>query len=290
MNPRLWNLILNRFIIPRRAPASSAKYASIWTEEGPPLDVCMRSLAKKLRAALPQDKAAFVDYAMSYSAPLIEDAFAECKALGCDEVVVLPLYPQSAFSTTGVVKDKATEAMQKLEWSPSVRFVDSYCDEESYINAIADSISSTGFDPVAGDRLLFAFHSIPMADIRSGDTYEAQARRTAIRVAEKMILDDSSWRIGYQCRFDKSRAWLGPSTTEVLGELTGAKRLFVVAPNFSVDCLETHYDIDIVLRREYEAYRDREGKRELRYIPCLNDSENQIGLLRELIAKKNKTE
>lgn len=222
---------------------------------------------------------------MSYSAPSIEDALAECNTLGCDEVIVLPLYPQSAFCTTGVVKDQLDLALARLGWNPQVTFVDSYCDEENYINAVASSISSAGCTLAAGDKLLFAFHSIPMADIRAGDTYEMQAHRTAIRVAEKLVLDDSSWRIGYQCRFDKSRAWLGPSTTEALEELAGSKRLFVVAPNFSIDCLETLYDIDIKLRSVWSGKGLDSSGDTLRYVPCLNDSEEQINLLCGIILR-----
>ena len=106
MNPRLWRLILNCFIIPKRAPVSAAKYASIWTDEGAPLDAGMRSLAQKLeRACEHDDDIALVRHAMCYSTPFVEDALVDCREHGCDEVVVIPLYPQSAFSTTAAVRD-----------------------------------------------------------------------------------------------------------------------------------------------------------------------------------------
>ncbi len=278
INPHLWRFVLERFIIPKRAPASADKYKAVWTDVGSPLEATMVSFSKKLRASLTEDEAAFVGCAMSYSLPSMEDALTQCRILECDEAVVVPLYPQSAFSTTGVVKDKVSEALRRLGWAPRVRIVESYGDDPGYIDAIAASVARSGFDQGNGDKLLFAFHSIPMADIRAGDTYGDQTQRTAREVALALGLGPASWAVGYQCRFDKSRAWLGPSTTQALDDLADAGRLFVIAPNFAIDCLETLYDIDIVLRRRYEDVGGR-----FHYVPCLNDSGDQLELLKELI-------
>lgn len=286
MNPRLWRLILNRFIIPKRAPVSAAKYATIWTDEGAPLDAGMRSLAQKLeRACAHDDDIALVRHAMCYSAPFVEDALADCREHDCNEVTVIPLYPQSAFSTTMAVKDKVNQAIEDLDWTPALRFVESYHDEPAYIAAIADSVSQSGFDADAGDRLLFAFHSIPMTDIRAGDTYDEQTRQTARNVADALGLPENAWRVGYQCRFDKSRTWLGPFTKEVLGTFADARRLFVIAPNFSVDCLETTHDIQDALRGawfEADAGRTEDS---FVYVPCLNDSPAQIDLIRQVVLR-----
>lgn len=283
MNPRLWHLILNRFIIPKRAPVSAAKYASIWTDEGAPLDAGMRSLARKLERACAHDNdIILVRHAMCYSAPFVEDALADCKEHSCDEVIVIPLYPQSAFSTTAAVKDKVDQAVENLRRTPALRFVESYHDEPAYIAAIADSVSQSGFDADAGDRLLFAFHSIPMTDIRAGDTYDEQTQRTARSVAGALGLSEDAWRVGYQCRFDKSRTWLGPFTKEVLGTLADARRLFVVAPNFSVDCLETTHDIQDTLRDAWLEANAGKPEDSFVYVPCLNDSPAQVDLIRQV--------
>lgn len=284
MEPHLWRFVLNRFVIPKRAPASAEKYASIWTDEGSPLAVHMAALARRLQAACDQGSAAaIVRHALCYSPPSMEQALSECREEGCDEVAIVPLYPQSAFSTTAAVHDQADRALARLGWEPAVRFVGGYSDDPAYVAAIASSIASAGLDADKGDRLLFAFHSIPMADVRAGDTYDEQAQRTARSVAEALGLEGGAWRLGYQCRFDKSRAWLGPSTAMAMGDLAGARRLFVVAPNFSVDCLETLYDIEVELRGAWlEGDPSREGG-SFRYVPCLNAADAHVELVRKVV-------
>lgn len=291
-NPYVWSFILKRFIIPKRAPASAAKYARIWTDRGSPLDMHMASLARKLEEACREDGVVCVRHASSYSKPSLKDALSRCKAAGCDTVALVPLYPQSAHSTTEAVRDRAKGALDALGWRPDLRFVDSYCDNEAYIGAVANSIAASGFDADAGDRLLFAFHSIPVADIRKGDTYGEQAQRTAHGVAEKLKLRDADWKMGYQCRFDRSRKWLSPFTGAVLDGLADARRLFVVAPNFSVDCLETLYDIQHELRKKWlgakggagasGASQVRAADETFRYIPCLNDSDSHVHVIRDV--------
>lgn len=288
MNPVLWRFILEYFILPRRSYASAEKYASIWTDDGSPLDICMSSFAQKLEIACKQDGIDCVFYASSYSDPSIEDALCACREKGCDSVVVVPLYPQSAFSTTEAVRDKTGDALAALNWDDGICFVEGYCDEPSYIAAVAESIKRSGFDADAGDRLLFAFHSIPMADIKAGDTYEEQAQRTASGVANALCLSADAWSIGYQCRFDKSRKWLAPFTTDVLGDSRDANRLFVVAPNFSIDCLETLFDIQQELRKHWEAIRANSNGdasrscNDFRYVPCLNDSDAHVDVIRNV--------
>lgn len=287
MNPRIWSFLLNRFILPKRSTASAAKYATIWTEAGSPLGVTMRSLAGKLEASLRfagEDVA--VARAMSYGKPSVGEALRGLADRGCDRIVAIPLYPQSAFSTTGAVRDKLDEALAALDRAPEVAFVDDYYEEGAYIDAVAESIRAAGFGQGTSDRLLFAFHSIPVSDIKGGDAYPGQTRLTARAVADKLGLSDAEWRIGYQSRFDKSRSWLGPYVNAVLEKFPeNGSNLFVVAPNFSVDCLETLYDIDIVLRRRYES----EGQK-LRYVACLNDSDSHVEMLKKLVKAQGETQ
>ncbi len=283
-NPRLWNFVLNRFIIPKRAPVSAEKYASIWTEEGSPLTVGMQSLAKKLEDACRGDgRDLMVRCAASYAEPSLETTLGDCREGGCSKIIVIPLYPQSACSTTEVVKDGVARALASADWSPALTIVENYHEHPAYLDAIAQSVSQAGFGGEDGDGLLFAFHSVPMKDIRDGDAYGEQTAQTARAIAERLGLTRSNWAIGYQSRFDKSRAWLGPSTSKALESLSDAKRLFVVAPNFSIDCLETLYDIDVVMRREFES-NARAGERSLCYVRCLNDSDGQVELMHDLVS------
>ena len=277
MHPIAWNFILNSFVLPRRSGVSAARYAAIWREGGSPLTDTMRKLAEGLAARC--DTTTDVRYAMSYGEPSIPEALLSLRDAGCEELVVIPLYPQSAFSTTSVVKDKIEASLEEADWHPHIRFVDGYAERDDYLDAIANSVKHAGFGE--SDRLLMAFHSIPMRDIARGDTYSLQAAQTASGVASRLGLADDRWVAGFQCRFDKSRKWLGPSTGEAIESLgEGYDRLFIVAPNFSIDCLETLWDIDIDLRRRFE---DAHPGTELVYVPCLNDSQAHIDLLRSII-------
>lgn len=276
MPPAIWKIILNAFILPKRSVASAEKYAGIWQEDGSPLSVTMQSLARKLDAACGDGFE--VRHAMSHGEPSVADVLEDLQAIGCDNLVVIPLYPQSALSTSSVVKDKVEAALSKTKWQPSVRFVESYGNRDDYLSAVADSVKQAGFRE--GDRLLMAFHSIPMRDIGQGDSYAEQVIDTTSGIARRLGLDDDQWVVGFQCRFDKSRSWLGPFTNEAIDALgEGHERLFVVAPNFSIDCLETLYDIEVELR---ERLASSQKDVELVYVPCLNDSPAQVELLRKI--------
>ena len=284
INPFLWNIILKKCILPKRSVASAQKYQLIWTAAGSPLSCHMESLAHKLQEAwqMPGEEAV-VCFAMSHGDPSMADVLADLRQAGCDEVSVIPLYPQSAHSTTLVVRDKLEDALTALDWHPRVHFVEHYSDRCAYLDAIADSIRATGFDP-ARDQLLFAFHSIPMRDIRAGDGYGQLVFASAQGIARRLGLAEDAWRVGFQCRFD-SRAWLGPSTNTVLETFPGkAGRLFVVAPNFSIDCLETLYDIEIELKDRFLAQNPAASHEDFVYVPCLNDSEAQVALIRSIVA------
>ena len=280
MNPTLWRFLLRHAIIPRRAPESATKYQAIWTDEGAPLTVMAESLARKLEKRFDgKEDDVIVRAAMSYSAPTIEDALGDCRDAGCEEIIVLPLYPQSAYSTTECVRDKLDEALRFCEWKPDVWFIENYGGHPAYIEALRASIHEAGFDPAAGDKLLFAFHSIPLSDIHTGDTYNKQTEQTVELLALALDLGRASYRIGYQCRFDKSRLWLGPTTKEALASFGDVQRLFVVAPNFSIDCLETLYDIDIELRRHFMESQKGDPNATFHFIPCLNDTEEHVNAL-----------
>lgn len=245
----------------------------------------MKALTRKLENALVGKDCDFIGYATSYSLPSVKDVLSECIDNGCSSIVILPLYPQSAFSTTKAVKSKVDETLAAWEQPPRIQFIENYFDEPLYIDALAKSIEEARFDASAGDKLLFVFHSIPFSDIDSGDTYPDQTRFTVRHVAEMLGLDEDSWAIGYQCRFDKSRKWLSPFTMKTLDDLSDARKLFVVAPNFSVDCLETLHDIQIDLKRAWLERHPEKGEDSFRYIPCLNDSDAHAAVLSHVISK-----
>ena len=298
MNPVVWKFLLHACILPARSKKSAAKYSLIWTEAGSPLTVTMGSLARKLEAALrAQNCDVMVRPAASYGTPSLEDALSVCVDAECDEFVVVPLYPQSAYSTTSVVEDRARAAGSALH-APSLRFIPPYYRNPLYTEALVRAIRAAGFGEQEDDRLLFAFHSIPRCDLDAGDTYDRQVEETVHAIVDELGLADDEWALGFQCRFDKRRTWLDPFVSDALAALETKGpigRLFVVAPNFSIDCLETLYDIEIELRERFcggtadnadtggtvdTADADRANQtREFMYIPCLSDSDDQVALL-----------
>lgn len=277
MNPLVWKAILNLFILPKRSQASAEKYQRIWTESGSPLSANMAALAGRLEAEL---DGVPVRYAMSYGVPSMGEAVHELHNEGCEELTVIPLYPQSAFSTTKVVEDKLHEALVRQEWRPSLTFVENYWEQDAYQDAVVKAVRDAGF--TKDDSLLMAFHSIPMKDVDAGDDYADQANASARAIADKLEISPDRWRIGFQSRFD-SRKWVGPFTSESVRALKQNEgRLFVVAPNFSIDCLETLYDIEEALRQEYLAGNDDVDASRFVYVPCLNDSPAHVELLKTL--------
>lgn len=284
MNPFFWNIILRSCILPRRSEASAKKYELIWTDEGSPLAVNMLSLERKLEKELNgRGKSAVVRYAMSYGHPSIHEALLDLRCEKCDEVTVIPMYPQSAFSTTSVVKDRLDDALEHQSWHPAVHFVESYHDNGLYIDAITQSLLQAGFAPNE-DMLMFAFHSVPMKDIEAGDVYEEQTQETVEKIKDRLGIESGMCKTGYQCRFDKGRAWLQPYACDVLEELDEWDgRLFAIAPNFSIDCLETLYDIDHENRGFYESRHRLSPKSAFVYVPCLNDSDAHVSLLASMV-------
>lgn len=285
MPSALWRRIVTRHIVPVRSTRSAAKYWTIWDGSDFPLRTLTANLAQKLESHLCSSGIqAAVRPGMSYGAPSLEDACEALRAEGCTHIHVLPLYPQTAFSTTGAVQDAALRAQDTLGF-PHVEVGGSYAEDALYIQALASAIRQAGFDAQAGDMLFFGFHSIPLTDIRHGDTYEAQVRSTCALVARALQLNDAAWTLGFQCRFDKARKWLTPFAKEELANLAARGlrgRLFYVCPNFAIDCLETLYDVPHELAPLYLGPNNLPRDRFV-YVPCLNDSDAHVQVLANVL-------
>ena len=291
MNPVIWGLILNCFILPKRSKASSRKYEAIWTDEGFTFvrdhDVLARKVAITLRE---RGENAGVAFAMSFGSPSIATMLGRLREAGCDSVDVLPLYPQSAYSQAYIVADQVRDALAAMQWGVECRIIGDYSDNPVYLEAVADSVRRAGFDASKGDRLITGFHSIPRVDIENGDTYGETAKATAARLAKMLEIPRGQWAIGFQSRFDKGRKWLDPFIPEILGKWAeeGFKgRLFYVCPNFSVDCLETMYDVDMVTRFEWYDLLSSRGA-ELQegsfvYVPCLGKSDEHVNVIVDVL-------
>lgn len=297
MNPLVWWFILRFRILPKRSAASAEKYRLIWTDEGSPLDVAHRKLAEGLSAHY-RERGVDVEvaYAMNYSAPSVVDGIRALMAHDVDEIVVLPMYPQTAFSTTGAVSDAVEKAVRRARFHGGLSIVEGYHDNGAYVKAIAASVRHAGFDVDSDDRLFFSYHSIPLSDIEAGDGYELQTGATSLAVANELGIERRRWTVGYQCRFDKDRSWLAPftrSTLESWARSGSDARVFLVCPNFAVDCLETLYDVERELKPAYLSERAKasglaNGHPALAgsfvYVPCLNKSKAHLKVLVSVLA------
>ncbi len=290
VNKVAWWFILRLFVLPKRSQASAAKYKKIWTPEGSPQLVHMAALAEALQASFDEaNQPITIKWAMSFGNPSISKAMDEFRAEGINRLVVLPLYPQSAYSTAKVVEDAVRAYIKKSDWRPFVRYVNGYSDHQSYAKAIARSIMDAGFEPNSTDKLVFAFHSIPLADIEAGDTYELQVGSSCMAISNELDIPRSQWTLAFQCRFDKGREWLSPFTPDVLAREAelDKHRVFFVCPNFSMDNLETLYDVLAQYKTGYLTELEKNGvstdEESFIYIPCLNSGELQVKVISDVI-------
>lgn len=278
-----WLPILHCFILPNRPKKSAPRYREIWTSEGAPLIVETGRQAAALKQALAEAGRADVEveFCCIYSAPEIQDVLHELLDVrGCDRLVVFPLYAQYASVTNGTLGQAVLEVLAHRLRIPSIDYIDSYWEEPSYLDALADSIRRSGWSyrDDGEHALVFTFHSTLCQDIEGGDVYKDQVEATARAVAERLGIPQGGYHVGYQSVFDK-RPWLGPLTqTELIPSLAvqGVRDLAVVAPGFACECLETHFDVDVDQRRTFEELVPN-GR--FTYVPCLGCDAGFIGSL-----------
>ncbi len=279
----IWWLILNGIILPFRAPKSARAYASIWTDQGSPLLIQNRALAQKLEKTLHQTLPRVdVMLAMSYGQPSIDQAIDRLRAENIQRLLVLPMYPQYSATTTASVFDAVTRSLSRLRWLPEVRFINDYCNEPGWLDAIAHSIKQYQAEHGQPDQLMFSFHGIPKRNLMAGDPYYCQCQASARQIIERLDLPDGRWVTTFQSRLGKAE-WLKPYTDKTVAALAkkGVKNLAVITPGFAADCLETLEEIKEENREEFLAA----GGERLDYIPCLNDSDAHVKLLTDLCKK-----
>lgn len=253
MPEKPWKLLVNHMILPKRKFASAERYGRIWRKDGSPLIADMQRLVDIVqrlyflqRRAHPETDEVLVRSGMSYGQPAILDVLEELRFRECERIVLLPLYPQSAFAPTQSVIKSFKDALKSMEWLPDVRIIEHYGTNPLYIKAIADSIRATGFDPAAGDRLVLSFHAIPLKDQQAGDTYCAQVEASVELVARELGIEPDAVTVGYQSVFGpKESEWVSPLTRNILDEWRGDfdGRVILACPGFSIDCLETIDDV-----------------------------------------------
>ncbi len=279
----LWAPILYGFVLPFRPSRSARKYAVIWTDEGSPLLVYTRRQASLLRGALGErGHAVEVAFAMRYGTPSIASVLDELRERGLDRLLVVPLYPQYAASTTATAVDAIARELARWRAQPALRIVRDFHDDDGYVEALVQRIRTSWEREGRGERLLMSFHGVPRRVVALGDPYEQHCRATGERVARRLGLADGEWRVSFQSRFGPAE-WLQPYTAPTLVEWarSGVRSVDVVCPGFVADCLETLEEISIEARR---SFLDA-GGREFRYVPALNDSPAFIAALAGLVER-----
>ena len=276
----IWWFILNGIILIFRPKKSALLYESVWTKEGSPLLVYSEKLVSKLLKELPNNYE--IELAMRYGNPSIEEGLIALKNKNCRNLIVLPLFPQYSGTTTGSVFDEVSRVLSKWRWVPNLNFINSYHDDEGYIIALSDSIKEK-LENESPQKIVFSYHGIPKRNFIKGDPYHCLCKKTTRLVAERLGLNEDKYITTFQSRFGRAE-WLKPYTSETMENLPSEniKNILVVAPGFSVDCLETIEEID---DENKEIFIDAGGEK-FGYIPCLNDSQQHIKFIKDFLQKQ----
>ncbi len=282
INPFIWQIILNLFILTFRPSKTAHAYKKIWRKDTneSPLLYFTRSQSQKLKERVGSENI-IVDFAMRYGNPSIKSKLNLLKDAGCENIIILPLYPQYAAATTATVCDEVYRSLMNMRWQPSLQVVPHYESEPFYINSliksIEEKIKSINWKP---DLILSSYHGIPKKYFDKGDPYHCYCHKTTRLIKEKFTLIDI--QTTFQSRFGPEE-WLTPYTDKTIESLPskGVKNLLVICPGFASDCVETLEEINIQGR---ESFIENGGKN-FDMIPCLNDNSDHIKLFEKLVKK-----
>jgi len=283
-----WRPVLHGVVLRTRPARSAARYASIWTKDGSPLAVHANKqkvllsgyLGQRLKSRdLPAD-GLVVDHAMRYGNPSIGGALDRLRGAGCDRILVVPLYPQYAASTTGSTIDAVAAHLARTRRVPGLRVVDTYHDDPGYITALAAVVNDYWMKHGRPEHLVLSFHGLPRRSLTKGDPYHCYCQATTRLLVRELGVEPSQWTLAFQSRFGRSR-WLEPYTAATLEKLGRAKlrRVDVFAPGFVADCLETLEELAIEGKRVYRAA----GGGDYDVIPCLNEHPRWIAALADIV-------
>ncbi|QLE79931.1 ferrochelatase [Francisella sp. Scap27] len=283
-NPILWKIILNLIILPIRSKKNVHTYGAVWNKEydKSPLLLYTENLAKDLDNELDDY---IVDCAMRYGQPSIESKIKNLQEQGATEIAIFPLYPQYSATTTATVYDEVYRVLSKIRWQPTIKGINPYYDNKYHIETISNQIkgyiSQLDFTP---DTVLFSFHGLPKEYFTKGDPYYCHCHKTYRLVKETLENEykNTKFELSFQSRFGPKK-WLEPYTSVKLEEFAKEnQKVVVIAPGFSVDCLETLEELALA---EKQNFLDKGGK-EFSLIPCLNDSQEHIQMLKNILQQE----
>jgi ferrochelatase len=282
----LWKLVLNGIILRVRPGRKARDYLKIWNTENneSPLKTITRAQSEKLAAAIADHDHVVVDWAMRYGNPSIQSRIEALTAQGCDRVLVVPLYPQYSAATSATVCDEVFRVLGGMRAQPTLRVTPPYYDDPDYIEALAVSIDvhlkTLPFQP---ELIVASFHGMPQKYVDKGDPYLAQCIATTESLRRRMGLDASKLLLTFQSRFGFD-AWLQPYTDKTMVQLAkdGVRRIAVLTPGFSADCLET---LEEIAQENAEIFKHNGGE-QFAFIPCLNDSEPGMDVIRQLVLRE----
>jgi ferrochelatase len=282
----LWKLALNGVILRTRPRRKARDYLKIWNIEKneSPLKTITRAQSDKLAAAISDHDHVVVDWAMRYGNPSIRSRIDALTAQGCDRLLVVPLYPQYSAATSATVCDEVFRVLSDMRAQPTLRVSPPYYDDPNYIEALAVSINahleSLPFEP---ELIVTSFHGMPQKYIDLGDPYQAQCVATTDALRQRLGLEASKLILTFQSRFGFDE-WLKPYTDKTIERLArdGVRRVAVVTPGFSADCLET---LEEIAQENAEIFKHNGGE-QFAAIPCLNDSEAGMDVIRQLVLRE----
>ncbi len=280
VNPILWQIILNLFILNFRPSKTAKAYKEIWMTDinESPLRYYTKQQTQKLKKKF-NNQNIIIDYAMRYGNPSIKSRLQKLQSEGCENIILFPLYPQYAAATTATVCDEVYRCLIKMRWQPSLQVIPHYESNEDYINGLVNSIkkklSEISWKP---DLIVASYHGIPQKYFDKGDPYHCYCQKTSRLIKEKF--NEIPIETTFQSRFGPEK-WLQPYTDKTLEKLPteGKKNILMICPGFSSDCVETLEEIAI---QGKETFIESGGKN-FDLISCLNDNDDHIKMMENII-------
>lgn len=281
----LWWPILNLIILTFRPKKAGHAYELVWDKERN--ESPLRVITKAQTAALAERMAGdgvMVEYAMRYGNPSTKSVLEKMQAAGCRKILLVPLYPQYSATTTATANDKAFDALKEMRWQPAVRTAPAYFADAKYIetlgNSIRDGVAALDFEP---DLVITSYHGMPVTYLTNGDPYHCQCFKTTRLVREYLGWPKEKLMVTFQSRFGPTE-WLQPYTDKTLEALPGKgiKKVAILAPAFSADCIET---LEEIAMGGKDTFMEAGGDK-FAYIPCLNSSEGGMDMIESMVRRE----